>query len=63
MIKEILDSQMSVRVQGSGYLELKTIKQIVLEPEGIHLDDIVYALQRVVAGIIRQEESKEEIHE
>jgi ribosomal protein L12E/L44/L45/RPP1/RPP2 len=63
MMKEILDSQISVRVmtQGSIQVEPKTIKQVILEPEGIHLDDIVYALQQVVAGIIKQKESKESI--
>ena len=60
-MKEILDSKMSVRKQGSGYLEVMTVKQVILEPEGIHLDDIVYALQQVVAGIIKQEESKESV--
>ena len=60
MMKEILDSQISVRVMGSGYLELKTVRQVILDPEGIHLDDIVYAMQRVMAGIIKQEESKEQ---
>lgn len=60
MMKEILDSQISVRVMGSGYLELKTVRQVILDPEGIHLDDIVYAMQQVMAGIIKQEESKEQ---
>lgn len=59
MMKEILDTEMTVRKQGKVYDTL-TVKQVILEPEGIHLDDIVYALQQVVAGIIKQEEGKNE---
>ena len=57
-MKEILDNKMSVRKLGSGYLEVMTVRQVILEPEGLHMDDILYALQQVVAGIIKQEESK-----
>lgn len=58
-MKEELERLMSVRKQGN-IVDTLTVKQVILEPEGIHLDDIVYALQQVVAGIIRQEENKNE---
>ena len=46
-----------------GSKENKKIKDVILFPEGIHLDDIIYAMQQVMAGIItgdiiKQEESK-----
>lgn len=57
-MKEILDTKISVRVMGDNKLSTKTVREVILEPEGIHLDDMIYAMQLVIAGIIRQEESK-----
>lgn len=64
MINKALEQIISVRMQ-NGLRENKKIKDVILNPEGIHLDDILYALQKTMAGIIiagtvEQEKTKNE---
>lgn len=60
-MNDILKMQMSVRVlndEGKVATEQKSVRDIILDPEGVHADDVLNALRFFCAKIIGDYEAE-----